>query len=68
MVQKQISAASFLVATNMNKFVVVLYGMAALGESHTTAVLAGSVVALCRELLGPLRRASLVRLCKAPSV
>merc|ERR1712023_62883 len=44
--QRRISATSFLVVVNMNKFVVVAYGIIALGESYKPLAGVGCALAL----------------------
>merc|ERR1712023_408979 len=44
--QRRISATSFLVVVNMNKFVVVAYGIIALGESYKPLAGVGTALAL----------------------
>ena len=45
--QRRISATSFLVVVNMNKFVVVGYGILALGERYAPLAAVGCAMALC---------------------
>jgi drug/metabolite transporter (DMT)-like permease len=46
MLQKQVTSTTMLIIINMNKFIVVLYGLSFRGEDHSTPVVIGSIIAL----------------------
>ncbi len=66
-VQKFVTASSFMVMTNSNKFVVIAFGIFVLGESRSWQAVLGCTVALMGGVLYANARASLEHAAKEPS-
>merc|ERR1712146_863608 len=66
--QRRISATSFLVVINMNKFVVVAYGIVFLGESYQPLAGVGTALALLGGAYYSWDRSNLKNRAKPPAI